>query len=389
MSSSPHPDFDFAKEKAPDLHGILAEMRDAGPVVAARYLGRPAWVITRHAELRTAFRDEDRFHSATIQEPLVGPTMQSMVGQKHRRNRGLISSAFIPSAIERLSAEIIEPLAHELLAELEKEAEFDLIARFTHRFPAAVITRMLGIPVHDEKQFLDWALELFNFPWDPTGARGAWAHFTDYLAPVLRARRADPADDLLSMLLQAELDGQKLTDAEILSFIGILYPAGSDTAFKSMGSMMLGVLTHPHVRDRALTDPDSRGAIAEEAMRWEPPVAVLPRRANRDFELADAPIRAGDPVIFAIASANRDERVFADPDVFDPDRARLKESLVFGHGPHFCLGAQLAREEMRIGLGAMLERFPRMELIDPTSVEMLGAILRGPRSLHVRVDPAT
>jgi cytochrome P450 len=360
-------------------------MRDEGAVVSGQLHGKPAWVITRHAELRAAFKDEAHFHSASIQEPLVGKTMQSMNSQQHRRNRGLISSAFIPSAINEISNTLVEAVAHEILSEVGSEREFDLISAFTRRFPAAVISRMLGVPVHDEKEFLDWAIKLFQFPWDPTGARRAWAHFTNYLKPILQERREEPGEDLLSILIRAELDGQRLTDAEILSFIGILYPAGSDTAFKSMGSMMYGVLTHPEIRDAALAEPAIRSRIAEEAMRWEPPVALLPRRASRDTEIGGVTIRSGSQVIFAIAAANRDPRVFDQPNAFDPSRPRLKESLVFGHGPHICLGAELAREEMKVGLGVMLERFPDMALVDSDSVEILGSILRGPRELRVRV----
>jgi cytochrome P450 len=385
MDRSSRQEIDFATAPAPDLHAVLAQMREEGPVASGRLHGQPAWVITRHAELRAAFKDETHFHSANIQEPLVGQTMQSMTGKHHRHNRGLISFAFTPPAIAGMAETLVEPLARQLVDEIGSEREFDLISRFTRRFPAAVITRMLGIPVHDEKQFLDWAIMLFQFPWDPKGARLAWRHFKDYLTPILKERREAPGEDLLSVLLRVELGGRRLTDAEILSFVGILYPAGSDTAFKSMGSMMFGVLTHPDVRDEARAEPAARARIAEEAMRWEPPVALLPRRASLDCEVGGITIGAGSQVIFAIAAANRDPRVFDRPDAFDPSRPRLKESLVFGHGPHICLGAQLAREEMRVGLGVMLERFPDMTLVDADSVEILGSILRGPRELRVRV----
>lgn len=385
MKSDPSEPLDFAFARAPDLHARLAELRAEGPIVATLYQRKPAWVITRHAELRDAFKAEDLFQSGTIQEPLVGKTMQSMTGDQHRINRGLISFAFIPSAVGGLTDTLLEPLAFELLDELSTETEFDLVAGFARRFPAAVITRMLGIPVADEKQFLSWALMLFQYPWDPDGATEAWNAFKDYLAPILTHRRAHPGDDLLSVLLEADLEGRRLTDAEILSFIGILYPAGSDTAFKSIGSMMCAVLTNPDIRAQALADPESRASIAEEAMRWEPPVAVLPRRAVRDGEFAGTTIRAGEDVLFAIASANRDPAVFEDPDRFDPSRANLKQSLVFGHGVHICLGAQLARHEMRVALGAILERFPKMEIVDRDAVEISGAILRGPRELTVRV----
>ncbi len=385
LKTDPAEPIDFAFSRAPDLHARLAEFRDQASIVPTLYQRKPAWLVTRHAELRAAFKAEDLFQSGTIQEPLVGKTMQSMTGDQHRINRGLISFAFIPSAVGGMIESLLEPLAFELLDELSTDSEFDLVAGFAQRFPAAVITRMLGIPVADEKQFLSWALMLFQYPWDPDGATKAWKAFKAYLAPILKNRRAHPGDDLLSVLIEADLEGRRLTDTEILSFIGILYPAGSDTAFKSIGSMMYAVLTHPEVRAQAIADPESRAAVAEEAMRWEPPVAVLPRRAVRDGEFAGTNIRAGEDVLFAIASANRDPAVFQQPDRFDPSRANLKQSLVFGHGVHVCLGAQLARHEMRVALGALLERFPQMEIVDSDAVEISGAILRGPRELTVRI----
>jgi cytochrome P450 len=135
MAPSPH-EIDFATAKATDLHEILRQLRETGAVVPATLHGKPAWIITRHAELRAAFKDEAHFQSAKIQASLIGPTMQSMTGQEHRRNRDLVSFAFIPAAIAQLADALIEPLAHELLDELQGEREFDLISRFTRRSPA-------------------------------------------------------------------------------------------------------------------------------------------------------------------------------------------------------------------------------------------------------------
>ena len=378
-------EIDFARTRAPLLHETLAELRTLGPVVQAVYHGKPAWLTTSHRETRAALKDEAGFPSASIQEPLVGKTMQSMLGPQHRHNRALIASAFVPRSIDAQRKELLEPLAQQLADELAAERSFDLVPRFAHRYPALVITRMLGIPVHDEAQFLDWGFMLFQFPWDPSGARTAWKEFRAYLAPVLRERRENPGEDLLSALLQAELEGQRLSDAEIFSFLGILYPAGADTAYKAISSMMAAVLSDRAWFERARDEPECRDAIADETLRWEPPVALLPRRAARDMEFAGVAIEKGDQMLLGIAAANRDPAVFDEPHRFDPERANLNESLVFGHGPHVCLGAQLARTELSVALGTLAERFPEMSLVDSSEIETVGAILRGPRSVRVRV----
>jgi len=376
---------DFARDPVPDLHAILAAHREAGPVRPVTFHGRPAWLTTTHAVTREALADESRFPSASIQAPLVGPTMQSMVGRAHRRNRALIAAAFTPRSVDSQRIGLLEPLAHELIDGLVGERRFDLVERFAHRFPALVITRLLGIPVHDEALFLRWGLDLFLFPWNPQKARAGWDAFRAYLAPVVRDRRERPGPDLLSALTQVELEGEKLSEDEIFSFLGILYPAGADTAYKAISSMMAAVLLDPALHARAIAEPAIRPAIADEALRFEAPVALLPRRAAIDCELAGTPIRAGDAMLVGITAANRDPAVFASPDTFDPDRRFLERSLVFGHGPHFCLGAQLARTELSVALGALVERFPELGLESPAEVRSIGAILRGPLRLDVRV----
>lgn len=378
-------DIDLARAPVPDLHARIAAARRTGSVVPVCFHGRPAWLTTTHAETRTALADEDHFPSASIQEPLVGKTMQSMVGLQHRRNRALIASAFTPRSIGTQQTELLEPLAHELIDALVGESRFDLVEQFAHRYPALVITRLLGIPVHDETLFLQWGLDLFLFPWNPEKATRAWSAFRDYLAPIVRDRRERPGRDLLSALVQAELEGERLADDEIFSFLGILYPAGADTAFKAIASMMAAVLSERALFERARAEPRICAAIADETLRWEAPVALLPRRAARDSKLGGHAIATGDPMLLGITAANRDPAVFADPDRFDPDRRQLEKSLVFGHGPHFCLGAQLARAELRIALGALAERLPGMRLENPDDVETTGAILRGPRRVVVRV----
>jgi cytochrome P450 len=378
-------DIDLARAPVPDLHARLAEARRSGPVVPVCFHGRRAWLTTTWAETRAALADEDRFPSASIQEPLVGKTMQSMVGGDHRRNRALIASAFTPRSIGAQEVELLEPLAHELIDGLATERRFDLVEQFAHRYPALVITRLLGIPVHDEALFLQWGLDLFLFPWNPEKAKHAWNAFRAYLAPIVQDRRERPGPDLLSALVQAELEGERLADDEIFSFLGILYPAGADTAYKAIASMMAAVLRERAFFEGAQTDVGIRASIADETLRWEAPVALLPRRSALDTRIGEETIAKGDTLLIGITAANRDPAVFAEPERFDPERRALEKSLVFGHGPHFCLGAQLARAELRIALGTLAERLPSMRLEDPADVETTGAILRGPRRVIVRI----
>lgn len=378
-------DIDLARAPVPDLHARLADARCRAAVVPVCFHARPAWLTTTWAETRAALADEDRFPSASIQEPLVGKTMQSMIGTEHRRNRALIASAFTPRSIGTQQVELLEPLAHELIDGLAAERRFDLVEQFAHRYPALVITRLLGIPVHDEALFLQWGLDLFLFPWNPEKARRSFRAFRDYLAPIVRDRRERPGQDLLSALVAAELEGEQLSDDEIFSFLGILYPAGADTAYKAIASMMAAVLRERAFFERAQSEVEIRASIADETLRWEAPVALLPRRSALDSRLGDRAIAKGDTLLIGITAANRDPAVFAEPDRFDPERRQLEKSLVFGHGPHFCLGAQLARAELRIALGALAERLPSMRLEDPADVETTGAILRGPRRVVVRI----
>jgi cytochrome P450 len=149
--------------------------------------------------------------------------------------------------------------------------------------------------------------------------------------------------------------------------------------------MMAAVLRERALFERAQTDVGIRAAIADETLRWEAPVALLPRRSALDTRIGEETIAKGDTLLIGITAANRDPAVFADPDRFDPDRRALEKSLVFGHGPHFCLGAQLARAELRIAVGVLAERLPSMRLEDPADVETTGAILRGPRRVVVRI----
>ena len=380
------PGIDFAYAELPDLHVVLDRLRERGPVVRVTYHGAPSWLITRYAELRRAFSDEEHFASEAAyrihSEPSMGRTMQTMSGEQHRVNRALVSNAFFPRQVRRYVEPVIEAEAARWLDRIGDRDEVDMVQAFSRPYPFSVITRLLGIPVHDEAKFLEWALKLIDYPWDPEGAMRAKAEFDAYMIPLITARRAAPGEDVVSQLATAELEGAQLSDEEILSFCRLLFPAGSDTTYKNLGSLLYAVLGDPGLRERATAGDAEREALVQEGLRWEPPTALLPRMCSKDTSLGGQEIRKGDWILFGITAANNDPAVFESPRRFDPDRS--SKHLAFGHGEHFCLGSHLARRELEAALKLVFERFPRMALIAERPVEIVSAVLRGPRDLWVR-----
>jgi cytochrome P450 len=381
MSAVLMPELDFALAPLPDLHAVLDALRAQGPVVPVRFHGERTWLILGYDELVAAFADDETFPSREIYEriamPVMGKTIQCMAGDEHRRNRALVSHAFRPALMRRAVESLLEPLAHELIDRFAARGEADLVADFSRRFPFLAITRLLGIPVADEDQLIDWAQKLIEFPWDPEGARAAAREFTDYLRVLVAERRARPGEDLISELAHAELDGERLGDEEIFSFLRLLFPAGSDTTYKNLGSLLALVLERPEVAALARADAEAIPAIVDEGLRFEPPVALLPRACGKDVHWAGVHLAAGSPLLYGIAAANRDPRVFPDPHRFDPARPGSRH-LTFGHGLHFCLGSHLARRELEVALGAVLQRLPGLAPAEPGPVRITGGVIRGP-----------
>jgi cytochrome P450 len=387
-----HPEIDFALLplagcEIPDFHELMAELRQNRPVAPVRFHGGVAFVITRHADVVEAFCEEEIFSPRATQEantfPVMGRNLMGMEGEEHRVKRALVSPAFrrklMPNAMEQL----LRPLCHRLVDGFADRGTADLVAEFNRQLPLTVIARMLGIPADDEADLKRWALALISYPWDPEGALAASAEFTAYLAPLLTARRREPGDDLISTLVCAEVEGERLSDEEIYAFLRLLFPAGADTTYLALGSLVHGLLTHPDAMERVLADPKDRPAAVDEAVRWECPTSLLPRLCPVDAEFRGEKIPAGSPVLLGISPANRDPAVFDDPDRFDIARD-TRAHVGFGHGRHFCLGSHLARAEMTAALDVLLERLPNLRLAGET--RMLGAILRGPDALPVAFD---
>ncbi len=370
------------------LHRELSAMRERNPVSRALFAGQPAMVITGHQALAEAFRDNDCFPPAdayriTI-EPVQGVTFQTMEDEQHRLYRRLATPAFRSSAVDAMEQEGLARIAHELVDRLAGTRQADLAASFTHRVAFLVISRMLGIPGHREDVFRDWAVGFLEYPRDPEHSRRCAAQITDYLLPIIAERRREPRDDVVSALVMADADGHRLTDEEILAHIRLLFSAGASTTTDALGNLLYALLSDHERWERLLAEPSLRSNAIEELLRWESPVAVLPRlSASRPVEFLGVGIAPATFCLFAIAAANRDPAVFEHPDRFELERDSGKKLLSFGPGPRLCPGMHLARRQLAVALDVLMDRLPELHLRDVGAAQPRGAILRGPARLPV------
>jgi len=252
-----------------------------------------------------------------------------------------------------------------------------------------VIAQILGLPRSDFPVFQRWAIEITSVASSWERGVAASAALRDYFAAVLAERRLRPADDLISDLLVAEVDGRRLDDEEIYSFLRLLLPAGVETTYRASGNLLYGLLTNPDQLRAVMDDRSLVPAAFEESIRWEPPVTVILRRATRATELAGVPVDEGADVGLLLGSANRDERKFADPDRFDIFRAS-RQSVGFGFGVHVCLGMHLARMEARVAVNTLFDRLPDMHLAAAADQDLhiKGMAFRSPIALPVGFAPA-
>ena len=384
--------FDVSLDEPDDLHSLLHELRARKPAVWAKAFGEPAVVFLSHELAQAAFKDEETFPSAEfyghVVTDVMGRNLQCMRGEEHRVNRALVSPAFRQRLMPGLVAPLLEPVAHELIDRFEARGEAELVGELTSRYPFTVICRLLGIPKRSEDEVKRWALGLLDIQRNYDVARQCSREFLEFVAPILDQRRDDPGDDLISTLATTEVEGERLTDEEIFNFLLLLFPAGADTTYLGLGNTLLALLTHPQELERVRADPEAECRwAAEEGLRWNAPVAFIPRRSPADVVWHDVAIPEGTILQLAIVAANRDPEVFEDPDRFDVGR-RPTSVLTFGFGTHFCLGAHLARAELETTLQVLLARLPRLRLADDDAriVGQFNKILRGPNHLHVRFD---
>jgi cytochrome P450 len=365
---------------------MFAEMRRTNPVAHVAMMNRESYVLTRYDDVWSVLRDGDTYSSRANAEvgKFMGRTIIEMDGKEHTRHRALISSIFTAKAIDALQP-VIESLAHGRLDAFAAAGRADLVTDLTTVFPVQVIAHIVGVPPGDYARFMRWSLDLIAFSKDPQRGRQASATLHDYLLPIVQRRRAEPCGDVISKLVTGAVDGVGLTDDEVISFLRLLMPAGAETTSRLMGSMFFALLTERESGfERVRADRSLVPWAIEETLRWETPVLFVARQATRPAVIGGVDVPVGMVVSAVIASGNRDESHYADPDRFDLDR-RADDHLSFGFGRHFCLGYHLAKMEARIALAAVLDRLPELRL-DPNAdpPRITGLAFRSPQALPVR-----
>jgi len=379
-----------------DPYTELARLRREEPVQCLDVSGmphdeaKPVFIVYRYEEAQQLLRDNETFSSSGVIAafgPVLGEhVMLGMDEPVHGCLRSLVSKAFSQKALARRQDELVGRVADGLIDQFATNGMADLVREFTFDYPSQVIAGLLGLPEEDYPQFQRWSISLLSWIMNPERGLAAAAALCDYFAPILAARRAEPRDDLISALAAAEIDGQKLEDKEIYSFLRLLLPAGVETTYRALGNLLLGLLSDPvqlnAVRDNRALIPQA----IEEGVRWEPPLLTITRTATRDTELGGVPIPAGSTVMPMLGAANRQEDRWTDPDRFDifrPPRAHLG----WGHGVHVCLGMHLARLEMRTALNLLFDRLPNLRL-DPGGDDphIRGQVFRSPTSVPVLFD---
>jgi cytochrome P450 len=378
-----------------DPYPELAETRRSTPVqrldssLMPHEESAPVFFVYRYDDAVAVLRDGETFSSAHIIDLIMGPVMGEhimlgMDGARHRRYRALVTTAFNPRAMAHWENDLVRQVANDLIDRFADRGRAELVQEFTFPYPTQIIAGILGLPREDYKQFQRWSISILSFLSEQEKAIAASQEVKEYVAGILAERRASPGEDLISDLAQAELDGERLSDEEIFSFVRLLLPAGVETTFRSTGNLLLTLLTNPDQLDTVRADRDLIPRTIEELLRYETPLLNITRLATKDTEIGGVEVPAGSTVMIMLAAANRDDARYAEPDRFDTERSDAKPHISFGNGPHVCLGMHLARLEMRVALNLLLDRLPNLRL-DPAGKDphIRGQVFRSPTAIPV------
>jgi cytochrome P450 len=391
----PYPMFKLARATAPLIRedvramaGLEVEGEDQAAFIDPDLLGEIPDVYTAFTfdAVQAVLRDGEVFSSKGYEDVMgqvMGHTILEMDEPEHHTYRGIVQQAFSRKTMERWEVEAITPIVDEHIDAFIDRGHAELVRELTFPFPVRVIARLLGLPNSEMQHFHRLAVELISVGFDMDRGLAASQALGDYFGAILADRRESPADDLMSTLAQAELDGQHLTDDEIFAFLRLLLPAGAETTYRSSGNLLFGLLNDPAQLDAVRHDRSLIPQAIEEGLRWEPPLLTIIRTATRDTEVEGMPIPAGSMVVINMGSANHDEKYWTDPERFDIFRTQ-RQHLAFAFGPHMCLGMHLARMETRIVLDRLLDRLPDLRL-DPSEPApfITGMTFRNPDRLPV------
>jgi cytochrome P450 len=373
-------DFDPANENPLDPFPRYERMRQSSPIFHDEQSG--SWHVFRYDDVQRVLSEHARFSSrmggddSSEAGHLFSSSLITTDPPRHRQLRSLVTQAFTPKAVEALAPRISE-LTDELLEGIVSLGTADLIQALAYPLPVIVISELMGIPAEDRDRFKQWSDVIVSQTRTGTATadhQAANQEMTGYFLDLIERRRSRPGNDLISNLLAAEIDGQKLNVAELLGFCALLLVAGNETTTNLIGNAVLCFTEVPGTIERLLREPSLLPQAIEEVLRFRSPVQSMYRIAVADTAVGGVQIPAGAPLVAWIGSANRDERQFERPAEFDVDRDQIRH-LAFGHGIHFCLGAPLARLEARIALEALLARLPGLVLAPGSQLERMDSTI--------------
>lgn len=368
MSTRPEVDLVSGAFWGRDPHDALTWMREHEPVFwdAKNEL----WAITKYDDVRDVELDTATFSSAAGTRPDAGPNpyMIEMDPPAHAKRRGLVSQAFTARHIRELEP-VVRRIVDALLDRVEGRETFDLVTDVAAWIPLAVIGDAMGVDERDHDKLLEWSDDLMRALGtdDPALVEKqvhAFLEWQRFVTPVIAERRTNPRDDVISTLVHAEVDGEPLGDNDLVFETLLILIGGDETTRHVMTGGTFQLLNDGTQWERLQSDRALMTSSVEEMLRWVSPVKNMARTATRDIELRGRTIRRGQKLLLLYPSANRDEEHFADPFRFDITRSP-NDHIAFGAGPHFCLGASLARLELRVFFDRLLDRMPDLSLADP------------------------
>ena len=334
------------------------------------------------------FRDGRVFSSKSYDKtigPFMGPTILAMDGKKHRDHRNLVSAAFKSKALARWEPTIVRPVCNALIDEFIDAGEADLIRNFTFEFPTRIIARLLGLPAEDLPMFRKRAVQLISYNVNYERAFEASAALKDYFLEQIEQRKSKPTEDIIGDLVTAKIDGEKLSDEAIYSFLRLLLPAGLETTYRSSGNLLYLLLTHPDQFAALQAERELIPQAIEEGLRFETPLTTVQRFTTEDTEMEGVEIPARSVIGVCIGSANRDEQRWERSEEFDIFRKHMPH-ISFAAGEHTCLGLHLARLETRVALECLLNRLTNVSLVTDEDPHIHGQPFRSPTALPVTFD---
>jgi cytochrome P450 len=377
-----------------DPYPLYKELRDKHPVfdikttTGASGSGRTV-LISRYQDVKAVIRDSDSFSNDIVQRTMglvMGPTVIGMDGKEHVKHRTLITPSM--TTRELIGGDFpgeVRKIADSFIDKFIDDGKVDIHEQFCYSFPLSVFVALLGIDVGDVKKFHDVSKELCLIASDIDRGLAASTWLLNFLQPIVQEKRNHHGSDLISVLVQSEVEGEKLSDLEVVSFLRLLTLAGAETTNHAIGTAFIALLADTELMGRVRANRSLVPKLLEEAMRWESPVSTVMREASCDTHIGDTAIEKGTEVICHLGSANRDERQFDDPNIFDIDREDC-DPIPFGFGRHYCAGSHLAKMEAEIGVNALLDRMGNIQAVPGEEFSVVGFSFRGPDRLPVTFD---